>query len=104
MQTVYTRECILDYAKAFEVDQSDILETFLCSLLGVTADKLYEMLEDRVQRVACKSFIGDAEKMRDFFFLSKADFLRSYSYVDEDEYDATTEYFEWLRSDKRSYK
>lgn len=38
----------------------------------------------------CKlSFITDKEKMRDFFRLSKRDFLNSYSYLSEKEYDST---------------
>lgn len=35
------------------------------------------------------SFINDKEKMRDFFRLSKRDFLNSYSYLSEQEYNAT---------------
>lgn len=34
-------------------------------------------------------FIDDAEKVRDFVFLSKEEFLQSYSYLTEEEYDAT---------------
>lgn len=35
------------------------------------------------------SFAMDEEKMRDFYILSKDEFLRSYSYLTEEEYDAT---------------
>lgn len=35
------------------------------------------------------SFIGDEEKMKDFPKLSKEDFLSSYSYLSEEEYEAT---------------
>ena len=35
------------------------------------------------------SFIGDREKMRDFFRISKQEFLQSYSYLTEKEYNAT---------------
>ena len=35
------------------------------------------------------SFATDEEKMRDFYILSKDEFLRTYSYLTEDEYDAT---------------
>ena len=38
-----------------------------------------------------KSFIDDKEKMRDFYILSKKDFLKSYSYLTELEYDLTVE-------------
>ena len=34
-------------------------------------------------------FLNDAEKMRDFYLLSKEDFLFSYSYLTEEEYDNT---------------
>lgn len=35
------------------------------------------------------SFIDDKEKMRDFKELTKEEFLFSYSYLTEEEYDAT---------------
>ena len=35
------------------------------------------------------SFIYDKEKMKDFFRLSKRDFLNSYSYLSEQEYNST---------------
>ena len=34
-------------------------------------------------------FIDDEEKMKDFYILSKDEFLASYSYLTEEEYDAT---------------
>ena len=34
-------------------------------------------------------FIDDEEKMRDFFVLDKYEFMQSYSYLNENEYDAT---------------
>ena len=34
-------------------------------------------------------FMGDAEKMFDFVLLGKEDFLASYSYLTEEEYDLT---------------
>ena len=37
-------------------------------------------------------FVNDGEKMRDFFDLTKEEFLESYSYLTEEEYDATEEY------------
>ena len=35
------------------------------------------------------SFIDDKEKMKDFYILSKEEFLESYSYLNEIEYDLT---------------
>lgn len=37
------------------------------------------------------SFIDDKEKMADFCIMSKEDFLNSYSYLTEYEYDATVQ-------------
>ena len=36
-----------------------------------------------------KSFTDDKEKMYDFYILSKIEFLKSYSYLTELEYDLT---------------
>ncbi len=36
-----------------------------------------------------KSFTDDKEKMKDFYILSKIEFLKSYSYLTELEYDLT---------------
>ena len=36
-----------------------------------------------------KRFTDDEEKMRDFYILSKQEFLQSYSYLTELEYDLT---------------
>ena len=51
-----------------------------------------EDLEDAMCRALIDfyiSFVDDAEKMADFKVLSKEDFLASYSYLTEEEYDAT---------------
>ena len=38
------------------------------------------------------TFLGDAEKMNDFKILTKDEFLKSYSYISEIEYDQTRDY------------
>ncbi len=45
-----------------------------------------------------KIFITDVDKMRDFKELSKEEFLNSYSYLTEEEYNETAAYVEWLAS------
>ena len=45
--------------------------------------------EHTKRRVSVCPFTDDAEKMRDFYELTKEEFLQSYSYLTEDEYDAT---------------
>jgi hypothetical protein len=49
-----------------------------------------ELFEAEKQfRIDPQPFTDDAEKMRDFYFLTKDEFLASYSYLTEEEYDAT---------------
>lgn len=43
-----------------------------------------------------KTFITDVDKMVDFKKVTKRRFLESYSYLTEEEYDATRKYFDWL--------
>lgn len=53
--------------------------------VNVTEDALY------VEGYLASSFIGDDEKMHDFFILSKDEFLSSYDYLSEKDYDLTVE-------------
>lgn len=48
------------------------------------------------------TFIEDKEKMKDFLKLNKEDFLKSYSYLLEEEYDATV--WEYIKRTRNSYK
>lgn len=50
------------------------------------------------------TFIDDTDKMYDFMKLSKEEFLKSYSYLTEAEYDNTEIYLEWLRSKEEENK
>ena len=45
-----------------------------------------------MKNIKITPFVNDGEKMRDFFDLTKEEFLESYSYLTEEEYDATAEY------------
>ena len=45
-----------------------------------------------MKNIKVTPFVDDGEKMRDFFDLTKEEFLESYSYLTEEEYDATAEY------------
>jgi len=44
---IVNKQDIVNLAREYEVNQSDLLETFLCDLLGVSADRLYEILDDK---------------------------------------------------------
>lgn len=37
---------VITLAKNYEVDQSDMLETFLCELLNITTTELYERMAE----------------------------------------------------------
>lgn len=54
--------------------------------------------------ITCRpyTFIEDMEKMKDFLKLSKEDFLKSYSYLLEEEYDATV--WEYIKRTRNAYK
>lgn len=47
------------------------------------------------------TFITDIPKMADFKILTKEEFLFSYSYLTEAEYEATRLYYNWLMADDR---
>lgn len=53
-------------------------------------DKMLNENEGESKMVA-HDFFDDEEKMRDFETMSKAEFLKSYSYLTEEEYDLTEE-------------
>ena len=45
-----------------------------------------------MENIKITPFVDDGEKMRDFFILTKEEFLDFYSYLTEEEYAATAEY------------
>ena len=61
------------------------------STMKDAATFIYRILHDGTfeQGVECTDFTDDEEKMVDFFNLSKEEFLLSYSYLTEEEYDLT---------------
>lgn len=61
---------------------------------AVTCIRFLEQHEDQLTgdvKVSGISFIDDADKLRDFFKLTKDEFLASYSYLTEGDYDTTRE-------------
>lgn len=45
MNDVINATDVIELAKEFEVDQFDILETFICELLNISPDRLYEIID-----------------------------------------------------------
>lgn len=37
---------VIGLATHYEVDQSDMLESFICELLNITPDELYKLMEE----------------------------------------------------------
>lgn len=54
---------------------------------GMLEFNVYEYLENRNN--SKNTFVDDNEKMKDFYVLSKEEFLKSYSYLTDAEYEAT---------------
>lgn len=48
MNNVIDATDIIELAKEFEVDQFDILETFICELLNISPDRLYEIIDEEL--------------------------------------------------------
>ncbi len=61
---------------------------------------MYSQMRDN--RIEKADFIDDKEKMRDFVELSKNEFLNSYSYLTEEEYDNTKEKLEEKRKIRKN--
>ncbi len=66
-------------------------------LKGQDIDIQLQVLNEVVNKIkinvlrTLRNFIDDPEKMQDFKTLSKDDFLKSYSYITEEEYNNTLE-------------
>jgi hypothetical protein len=56
----------------------------------------------KMKQVRPYTYIKDKEKMKDFLKLNKEDFLKSYSYLYEEEYDATV--WEYIKHTRNAYK
>ena len=89
-----------DGSQSDETDVDDLVHSEASSIIKLMQDKcrenygdteLYDAwVRDRAESDGVENdFCGDNEKMEDFFTLSKAEFLRSYSYLRESDYAAT---------------
>lgn len=64
---------------------------------GHTTKEYYDEVSTYFEEEMC-GFLTDDEKMHDFFRISKEEFLFSYSYLTEEEYDMTVaDIKEWLK-------
>ncbi len=74
------------------------------SLSGVPVEKVAEAGIKFEKGGSVNTFISDEDKMYDFFELSKKDFLDSYSYLNEKEYDDTAIEVKKLKLKKSDFK
>lgn len=86
------KNCIEKVAsiKGSELSFDDAAQT--TRFLSMLVDAIENEDKTNNDREHITPFVDDGEKMRDFFALTKEEFLDSYSYLTEEEYDATTEY------------
>lgn len=69
---------------------SDIVAKYTNMLADIAKKTMESRDETQTTNTAkCTDFCDDAEKMRDFAILTKDEFLMSYSYLTEEEYDLT---------------
>ena len=61
-------------------------------------------MKEAKKMITCRpyTFIKDTEKMKDFLTLNKEDFLKSYSYLLEEEYVA--KFLEYIKRTSNAYK
>ncbi len=87
----------IDYALQELRDEGKICISLNNGSLHVFNDSLE--VEPKLDIKYNLSFIDDWEKMYDFICMKKEDFLDSYSYLSEEEYEATLNEFEWKNID-----
>ncbi len=98
----YVIECVFDGTLHYEVD-AKTEEEALAEARTLFEEENDEIILNHIDRkCACftvtgisrpenytQDFLDDPDKMRDFITLSKEEFLASYSYLTENEYEAT---------------
>ena len=81
----------IDLNKIKEYDYSDTSTAReLIYMLTEELQKTYKLYNDLIEAITKNAnFLDDIEKMQDFRILTKKQFLQSYSYLTEKEYDNT---------------
>ena len=100
-------ECLLDAWKKYQ-ESKGITEGDISPDESFTWDELMGQVADFIIKVSnhnLPTFLDDEEKMADFEILSKEEFLSSYSYISEEEYDHTKEMKEFFedKTPERNY-
>ena len=87
----------IDLNKIKEYDYSDTSTAReLIYMLTEELQKTYKLYNDLIEAITKNAnFLDDIEKMQDFRILTKKQFLQSYSYLTEQEYDNTAKAVQW---------
>lgn len=90
------QNCSAIYKMTINKEENKIAETDYSIFVHYEIDFGKENWKEELEDAMCRalidfyiSFLDDKEKMADFAILSKEEFLASYSYLTEEEYDAT---------------
>lgn len=79
----------IEYVFGWGDNHVDIYEYYEMVEATELNEKESKLMVEQTKEKGISSFINDDEKMRDFFILSKGDFLASYSYINEGSYEET---------------
>lgn len=88
----------IEYVFGWGDDHVDVYEYYEMVETTELNEKENKLMAEQTKEKEISSFIDDAEKMRDFIILSKEDFLKSYSYIDEGSYDLTKKEYDSMRN------
>ncbi len=108
----YTIECTFDGCMHYEIDAKSDVEA-IREAKTLFNDECDENIANRIDRNCAMfkvvsvnrpnnfvdDFLTDEDKMRDFIILSKEEFLASYSYLNEVEYETTIKLLSSILSD-----
>lgn len=86
----------IEYVFGWRDDHVDVHEYYDMVEATELNKKENKLMIELTKEKGISSFVDDAEKMRDFIILSKEDFLKSYSYINEDSYDLTKKEYDNL--------
>ncbi len=87
-------DLIMMIEKGNDGDQQTFFKSIQTNEYLFSGDEGFDEVCDEILKLNGNDFLDDKEKMRDFKELSKEEFLKSYSYLTEEDYNLTKELLE----------
>ena len=88
---------IVEIYEGMEIVKEFAMDTINNFLVEYMCEFVMAHIKTQINRMLTNgTFINNPEKMIDFFSVSKDEFLKSYSYLTEEEYDVTRNYLKFL--------